>query len=63
MSTKTIEQEVAELKKRVARLEKNAALKPDQRWREAVGMIEPSELTREAARLGAEWRAKENKRR
>ena len=30
--------------------------------REAVGCIKPNDLTREAAEIGAEWRAEENKR-
>lgn len=63
MSTETLEREVAALKKRVELLETKVVLKPDQAWREVAGTIVPDELTREAARLGAEWRAAENERR
>ena len=63
MSTELLEQEIAELKKRMERLEAKVQPAPGQRWRAAVGSIEPNELTREAARLGAEWRAGENERR
>ena len=62
MSTTAIEQELNELKKRVEALEK-AAINPKHAWREIVGTLPGDELDREAARLGAEWRAKENARR
>ena len=63
MSTELLEQEIADLKKRMEKLEANVRPVPSQRWRAVVGSIEPNELTREAARLGAEWRAGENERR
>ena len=62
MSTKMIEQELAEVKKRLAKLEAQVARKPSQAWREIIGTLEPDDLSREAARLGAEYRAKQNKR-
>lgn len=64
MSTKMIEQELAELKERVAKLEASAAAsgerQPRERWREAVGAMKDCELFEEAMKLGAEWRAKAN---
>ena len=60
MSNSAIMHELAELKARLDRLE--GELPRNQRWRKAVGSIKPNALTREAARLGAEWRATENKR-
>ena len=60
MNTRAV---IKELTAQQARLETAGTLPPGQRWRHAVGSIKPNELTREAARLGAEWRAKENKRR
>ena len=75
MSTKQIEQELDEMKQRLAKLEARVARKPGQAWRETIGALDPkqgwqagfgalkgSTLLREAARLGAEYRAKENKR-
>jgi len=62
MSTKLIEQELAELKKRVGLLEKSAARKPNKAWRRAFGAMKGDPLLREAARLGAEWRKQENRR-
>lgn len=70
-----IERELAEMKQRLAKLEAAAARKPGQAWRETIGALDPgqgwqagfgalkgSPLLREAARLGTEYRAKENKR-
>ena len=75
MSTKQIEQELIELKERLAKVEATVATRPGQAWRETIGALDPkqgwqagfgamkgSTLLREAARLGAEYRAKENKR-
>lgn len=62
MSTSTILHELATLKARLDQLEHKAAAPAGQRWRNAVGSIKPNALTREAARLGARWRAAENKR-
>jgi uncharacterized small protein (DUF1192 family) len=63
MSTKMLEQKIAELTQRVERLEnrKRPVAKPT--WRDAFGVMKDDEIAREAARLGAEWRAKQNKRR
>lgn len=61
MSTQVIEQELAELKKRVEKLEAKTESKPNQRWREAFGMMPDDEISREAERLGAEWRAQANR--
>ena len=47
MSTTTIEQEIAELKKRLEKLESKIEQRPKQRWREVVGTVIPNELTRE----------------
>lgn len=60
MSTETIEQKLTELTARVERLE--AKLKPVAKptWRDVIGTSSGDELDREAARLGAEWRAREN---
>ena len=63
MSTETMEREIAELKQRLARVEAKVQPGPTQRWRSAVGSVKPTDLTREAARLGEEWRAAENQRR
>ena len=62
MSTKQIEQELAEMKQRLAKLEATVARKPSQAWREMIGTLKPDHLSREAARLGAEYRARQNKR-
>lgn len=35
--------------------------RPKGSWRKAVGMLKDSEESREAFRLGAEWRAKMNR--
>jgi hypothetical protein len=62
MSTSTILRELATLKSRLDQLEETTAAPAGQRWRKVVGSIKPNALTREAARLGAKWRAAENKR-
>jgi hypothetical protein len=62
MSTKMIEQELAEVKKRLSKLEAEVGRKPGQAWREIVGTMKDDALSREAARLGAEYRASQNKR-
>jgi len=62
MSTSTILHELATLKARLDLLEQKTAAPGGQRWRNAVGSIKPNALTREAARLGAKWRAAQNKR-
>ena len=62
MSTKVIEQQLTELQKRVLSLE--AALRRGSRegWKQIVGISKGQPLDREAARLGAKWREKENRR-
>ena len=62
MSTETLEQELAALKKRVEMLEAQQQSKPVAKptWREAFGTMKDDEMSREAARLGAEYRAQEN---
>ena len=63
MSIEAMEREIAELKQRLEKVEAKVQPSPSQRWRAVVGSVKPNELTREAARLGAEWRAEENARR
>ena len=57
-----IEQELAEMKKRLEKLEAKAVSQPRQDWRTGFGALKGSTFHREAAQLGAEYRAKENKR-
>ena len=59
MSTEAIEQKLVELTDRVERLEKKAKPVAKPNWREAIGTSVGDEMDREAARLGAEWRASE----
>lgn len=63
MSTKMMEQKMKELTQRVERLEaqKKPLAKPS--WEKVIGTSKGDEMDREAARLGAEWRATQNKRR
>ena len=63
MSTKMLEQKLAKLQQRVETLEAKAKPVTKGNWRDAIGMLKDDDLSREAARLGAEWRARENKRR
>jgi len=60
MSTEFIEQKLAELTERVEKLERKAKPVAKPSWREAFGTMKDDEISREAARLGAEWRAKAN---
>jgi hypothetical protein len=62
MSTKLIERQLADLQKRVASLETEVKRKPRDAWKLLIGTSKGQPLDREAARLGAEWRARENKR-
>lgn len=57
-----MEREIAELKQRLEKVEARVRPSPSQRWRAVAGSVKPNDLTREAARLGAEWRAEENAR-
>jgi hypothetical protein len=61
MSTKAIEQELLKLQARVNHLEARVASLPEQGWRAAFGMLKGSKFAREAARLGAEYRTRQNK--
>jgi len=63
MSTKTIEQHLAALQKRVAALEAKARRKPLGTWMDVFGMAKDDDLFPEAIEPGAEWRKKENRRR
>lgn len=47
---------------RLDKLKAKLGEKPGQRWREAFGAMKGDPMLREAARLGAEWRAQENRR-
>ena len=58
-----IEQQLTALEKRIARLEAAAKHKPGNAWKQIVGISRGQALDREAARFGARWRMKENKRR
>ena len=62
MSTKLIEQYLTDLQRRVASLEAAVKPRPRDAWKKIIGSSKEQPLDREAARLGAEWRAKENKR-
>ena len=61
MSTKIMEQKIAELQRRVEKLE--GAAKPSAKgtWRDAIGFAKDDELFSEAMRLGAELREKANR--
>ena len=73
MNTELLENEVADLKARVALLEQVLSTREPQpfatgsprpqaksTWRKIVGSVKDSESHREAMRLGAEWRARMN---
>lgn len=59
MSTELLEQRLAELTERVAKLEARVEPERKQRWQEAFGMMPDDEISREAFRLGEEWRKSE----
>ena len=63
MSTEVMEREMKDMQKRLKTLEELVGKKPKASWREAFGAMKGDPLHREAAELGAAWRAKENKRR
>ena len=56
-----IEQELANLKQRLEKLEGKVEQKPGDAWKEIVGAAKDDDLFEEAMRLGAEWRAKANR--
>jgi hypothetical protein len=62
VSTKMIEQQLADLQKRLANLEAGAGRGTRDCWKQIIGASKGQELDREAARLGAQWRARENRR-
>jgi len=62
VSTKVLVEQLADLQRRVATLEKGLTLKSRGAWKRIVGSSKGQALDREAARLGAQWRAKQNKR-
>jgi hypothetical protein len=62
VSTKMIERELAELRKRVMHLEGTLARKSHESWKQIIGASKDQTLDHEAAKLGAQWRAKANKR-
>ncbi len=57
----TLESRVAELEKKVAELSAEILRQQPvaKDWRKTVGMLVDDELSREADRLGAEWRAQQ----
>ena len=59
MSVEGIEQKLAELTARVERLEERSKPAAKPMWREALGLIPDDSISREAARLGEEWRKSE----
>ena len=61
MSTKLIEQQLADLQKRVEALEIQVKPAAKGTWRDAIGFAKDDELFDEAMRLGAEWREKANR--
>ena len=60
MSTKMMEQKIADLDKRLAVVEANAARPKESAWLKHAGWAANDPLFDEAVRLGAEWRAREN---
>jgi hypothetical protein len=60
MGVEAIEQKLAELTARVERLEKKVQPGANPTWREIIGTIPDDEISREAARLGEEWRKSES---
>jgi hypothetical protein len=59
MSAEAIEQRLAELTARLERLEKKVQPEAKTAWREMIGTIPDDEVSREAIRLGEEWRKSE----
>ena len=61
MNTEAIEQKLTELTERVERLEKKVRPVAKATWREVIGTMPDDDATREAARLGEEWRRSEGR--
>jgi len=59
VSAEAIEQRLAELTARIESLEKRVQPVAKPVWREIIGSLPDDEMSREAARLGAEWRKSE----
>jgi hypothetical protein len=62
MSTDVLKREMKDMQKRLKALETLVGQKSQGGWRQAFGAMKGDPLHREAAELGAAWRAKENKR-
>jgi len=60
MSTKIMEQTLADLQRRVERLEAKRRPAAKGSWREAFGFAKGDKLFREAMKRGASWRQKAN---
>ena len=60
MSTKMLEQKLAELQQRVETLEAKVKPVPKGNWRDAIGFAKNDALFDEAMKLGAQWREKAN---
>ncbi|WP_395744133.1 hypothetical protein [Prosthecobacter sp.] len=63
MSTKVIAQELVAVRRRLAALEAKVSSAGKPAWQAIIGTAKGDDLDREAARLGALWRKRENKRR
>ena len=59
--SKKLETRVAELERRLAVIESKSLSHPGDSWKELFGWSKSGTLHREAARLGARWRAKANR--
>ena len=59
MSAEAIEQKLAELTARLERLEKKVQPVVKPTWPDIIGTIPDDEVSREAVRLGKEWRKSE----
>jgi hypothetical protein len=62
VSIKLIERQLTDLRNGVMELEAQVRANPRNAWKKIIGISKEQPLDREAARLGAEWRARENKR-
>ena len=62
MSIEVLEREITELKQRLDKLEAKAKPVAKATWLEAFGAMKDDDVSREAARLGAEYRAQQNRR-
>ena len=61
MSTRIMEQTLAELQRRVERLEGKRRPAAEGGWRSAFGFAKGDKLFREAMKRGAKWRQKANR--